>query len=322
MICMKKLNPLPRFNVSTLALGLLVFAVSLATSQAKLNVVATTPDLGSLAHAVGGDKVSITTLARPNEDPHFVDAKPSFIVKLNKADVLVHGGAELEIGWLPPLLSGARNAKIVSAAVGDVRCCDGVQLLDVPSALDRSKGDIHAAGNPHYLTDPENAKIVAHHIADALSASDEANRKYYQDRASQFDAILDAKLKEWEAVMAPYKGQPVVSYHNSWPYFARRFGLKIDLFLEPKPGIPPSPAHLAEVISRMKEQGVKVIIVDPYQNRKSAETVARSTGAKVVDVAQFPGAFKGTEDDYIALMDRLVTSMAEALKGQSGNAEQ
>lgn len=292
-------------------------ALMLAVSaQARLNVVATTPDLASIATAVGGKEIQLTTLARPNEDPHFVEAKPSFIVKLNKADVLVHGGAELEGGWLSPLLAGARNAKIVSAAKGDVRCCEGVPMLDVPTELDRSKGDIHAAGNPHYMVDPENAKIVAHHMADAFSASDEANREYYQANAKQLIATLDAKLKEWQATLAPFKGQQLVSYHNSWLYFANRFGLKIELFVEPKPGIPPSPSHLAELMGKMKSRGVKVIIVDPYLNRKSAETVARGTGGTVVDVAQFPGAIKGTEGDYIALMDHLVKTIADALKGQ------
>jgi zinc/manganese transport system substrate-binding protein len=293
----------------------------LAGLQAKLNVVATTPDLASIASAVGGDQIQLTTLARPNEDPHFVEAKPGFIVKLNKADVLVHGGAELENGWLMPLLAGARNAKIVSAARGDVRCCDGVPMLEVPTALDRSKGDIHASGNPHYLVDPENAKIVAHHMADAFSVSDEANRATYQANAKKFTDKLDAKLKEWQTTLAPFQGQQLVSYHNSWLYFARRFDLKIELFIEPKPGIPPSPSHLAELISKMKAGRVKVILVDPYVNRKSAETVARGAGGTVVDVAQFPGAIKGTEGDYIALMDQLVKSIAGALKQQADGAQ-
>lgn len=282
-------------------------------AQAKLNVVATTPDLASVAKEIGGDKIELTTLARPTEDPHFVDAKPSFVVKLNKADALIHGGAELESGWLGPLLSGARNAKIVSAAKGDVRCCDGVRMLEVPQTLDRSQGDIHAAGNPHYLVDPENAKIVAHHIADAFAALDAPNREFYLANAKKFTGALDAKIKEWQAALAPFKGAHVVSYHNSWVYFADRFGLKIELFLEPKPGIPPSPAHLAEVIAKMKAEQARVIIVDPYLNRRTAETVARSTDAKVVDVAQFPGGVKGTEGGYLALMDHLVNSLAKAL---------
>jgi len=154
-------------------------------------------------------------------------------------------------------------------------------------------------------------------MADAFSISDEANREYYQANAKRFTDAVDAKLQEWQAVLAPYKGQQLVSYHNSWLYFANRFNLKIELFIEPKPGIPPSPSHLADLMAKMKSRGVKVIIVDPYLNRKSAETVARSTGGTVVDVAQFPGAIKGTEGDYIALMDHLVKSIADALKGQA-----
>jgi zinc/manganese transport system substrate-binding protein len=281
--------------------------------HAKLNVVATTPDLAAIAKDIGGDKIELTTLTRPTEDPHFVDAKPSFIVKLNKADALIHGGAELEAAWLRPLLDGARNAKIVSASKGDVRCCEGVQLLEVPTTLDRSKGDIHASGNPHYLMDPENAKIVAHHIADAFGQLDSANRDFYLANANKFIATLDTKLAGWQAQLAPFKGQHLVAYHNSWIYFAERFGLKIDLFLEPKPGIPPSPAHLASIIAKLKEENARVIIVDPYLNRKTAETVARSTGATVVDVAQFPGGVKGTEGGYFALMDYLVNSLAKAL---------
>ncbi len=283
------------------------------SAQAKLNVVCTTPDLAAIAREVGGDRVDITTLTRPTEDPHFVDAKPSFIVKLNRADVLIHGGADLEVGWLPKLVEQARNAKIVSAAKGNVRCCEGVQMLEVPTTLDRSEGDIHAAGNPHYLVDPANAKIVAHHLAAAFAASDAAAGETFQANAAKFSAQLDAKLTEWTAQFAPFKGAKIVSYHKSWSYFAQRFGLEMNLFLEPKPGSPPSAAHLAGVIAKMKEQGVRVIIVDPYLDRKTAETVARATGAAVVDVAQFPGGVKGTEGGYIALMDHLVNSLTKAL---------
>jgi zinc/manganese transport system substrate-binding protein len=269
-----------------------------------------------VAREIGGDKIELTTLARPTEDPHFVDAKPSFIVKLNKADVLIHGGADLEVGWLPKLLEQARNAQIVSAAKGEVRCCEGVKMLEIPAQLDRSKGDIHAAGNPHFMVDPENAKIVAHHIADAFAKSDPANKDFYLTNSARFVTDLDKKLTGWKATLAPYSGRQIVSYHNSWVYFAERFGLKIELFLEPKPGIPPSPAHLADVIAKMKERNARVIIVDPYLNRKTAETVARSTGATVVDVAQMPGGVKGTEAGYLALMDHLVNSLAKALSNK------
>ena len=283
------------------------------TAQAKLNVVCTTPDIASIVEAVGGTQVKITTLARPTEDPHFVDAKPSFIVKLNRADVLVDGGAELEIGWLPPLLQGARNEKIQSGQPGRILANQGITMLEVPTTLDRSLGDIHAAGNPHFLVDPDNAKIVAHHIAEAFCALDAADCATYQANLKNFLAAVDAKMVEWEKQLAPFKGQHVVAYHNSWVYFAKRFGLNVDLFLEPKPGIPPSPAHLAFVIGKMKEEKARVIIVDPYLNRRTAETVARDTNATVVDVAQFPGAIKGTEGGYIALMDYLVNSLSTAL---------
>jgi zinc/manganese transport system substrate-binding protein len=216
---------------------------------------------------------------------------------------------------LPPLLQGSRNEKIQAGQPGRILANQGIAMREVPTSLDRSLGDIHAAGNPHFLVDPENAKIVARHLGEALGQLDSANREFYQANAAKFVAALDAKLAAWQARLAPFKGQHVVAYHNSWPYFAARFGLVIDLFLEPKPGIPPSPAHLAEVITRMKEEKARVIIVDPYLNRKTAETVARDTDATVVDVAQFPGGVKGTDGGYIALMDYLVNSLAKALGG-------
>jgi len=281
--------------------------------QAKLNVVVTTPDLGAIAREIGGNNIEITTLAKATEDPHFVDAKPSFIVKLNRADVLIEGGAELEIGWLPALLNQARNPKLAAGAAGRVEAATGVQLREIPATLDRSQGDIHAAGNPHYVVDPVNAKIVARNIAAALALNDAANAEFFQANLKKFGEVIDARLVVWQAAFAPFKGAPIVAYHNSWPYFAERFGLKIELFLEPKPGIPPTPAHLAEVIAKMKAQQVSVVIVDPYLNRKTAETAARATGATVVDVSQFPGGLKGTEGGYIQLMDYLVNSLTKAL---------
>jgi zinc/manganese transport system substrate-binding protein len=282
-------------------------------AYAKLNVVATTPDFGAVAKAIGDDKVDVTVLARPTEDPHFVDAKPSYIVKLSRADAVIEGGAELEIGWLPPLLEGARNSKLAPGAPGYIACNQGVQLLEVPTTLDRSKGDIHAAGNPHYMVDPANAKIVAQHIANSFSQIDHKNAAAYQANLQKFTRELDAKLQEWEKALAPYKGQHLVAYHNSWPYFAQRFGFVIDLFLEPKPGLPPTPTHLAEVMTKMKEQNAHVILVDPYLNHKTADVVARATGATVLDVAQFPGGVKGTEGSYIKLLDAIVNSLAKAL---------
>ncbi|MFN3407514.1 MAG: metal ABC transporter substrate-binding protein [Limisphaerales bacterium] len=302
---------------------LALLAVWLVTvpARADLNVVATTPDLGSIARVVGGSHIKLTTLARPTEDPHFVEPKPSFIVKLNQADALVHGGVDLEAGWLKPLLGGTRNPRIVSAARGNVRCCEGVTLREIPAQLDRSQGDIHAGGNPHYLTDPANARIVAKHLADAFAELDPTNAASFATNAAKFIADLDARLAQWEAKLAPFRGRHLVAYHNSWPYFAARFGLNIEIFLEPKPGIPPSPAHLAAVMARMKETGARVIIVDPYLNRRTAETVARNTGGRVVDVTQFPGGVKGTEGGYLEMMDYVVNALAKALAETGGETK-
>lgn len=301
-----------KLNIKFL-LGCLLFAALCEPALAKLNVVATTADLASIAKAIGDERMDLTILAKPTEDPHFVDAKPSLILKLNRADVVIEGGAELEIGWLPRLLDEARNTKLAASAAGHVLCSQGVALKEIPSTLDRSKGDIHAAGNPHYIVDPVNAKIVARNITEAFCALDEKSAAAYRANLQKFTEALDAKLVEWQKKLEPFKGQQVVAYHNSWLYFGDRFGLNIDLFLEPKPGVPPTPRHLAEVILKMKQDKVHVILVDPYLDRRTAETVAAKTDATVVDVAQFPGGVKGTEGGYIALVDYLVNSVTKAL---------
>jgi len=300
-----KIRPIPLLLAVALSL--------LARAEATLNVVATLPDYAAVAREIGGDKVDVTSLAKPTEDPHFVDAKPSYIVKLHGADIVIEGGAELEIGWLPALLDQSRNPKIAPGAPGHIACAQGVRLLEVPSTLDRSRGDIHAAGNPHYLVDPDNAKIVAKHITEVLCSQDQKNCSVYRANLEKFNSAIDVKIKQWEQALAPFKGQQLVAYHNSWLYFGNRFGLNIDLFLEPKPGIPPTPSHLAEVILKMSQDKVHVIIVDPYLNRRTAETVAEKTGATVVDVSQFPGGVKGTEGGYVPLIDYLVNAIAKAL---------
>lgn len=283
------------------------------SSQAKLKVVATLPDLGALAKEVGGDNVDVSVLAKPTEDSHFVDARPSFVVQLRDADVLIDGGAELEIGWLPPLLQNARNPKIDVGKPGRVQASEGVRLMNAPTSANRAAGDVHALGNPHFVVDPIIAKTVAAHIARAFTAVDEKNTLVYDANLKRFEATINAKLQEWGAAMLPFKGQNVVAYHDSWPYFAHRFGVNIDTFLEPKPGIPPSPSHLAEVIEKMKAQKIKAIIVEPFHDRKIAEKVASATGAKVVDFAQYPGALPNT-DSYVKLIDKLVANLSAALK--------
>ena len=292
----------------------LLFLTTAATAaQAKLNVVATLPDFAALAREVGGDNIVLAVLAKPTEDPHFVDARPSFVVSLRNADVLIEGGAELEIGWLPPLLQNARNPKIDNGKPGRVVASQGIRLMNVPTNVTRAAGDVHALGNPHFCTDPIIAKAVAQHIAEAFSAVDSANAGTYQANAKKFEATINAKLQQWGTAMLPFKDQHVVAYHDSWPYFAHRFGLNIDIFLEPKPGIPPSPSHLSEVINQIKAQHIKAIIVEPFQDRKVAERVASESGAKVVDFAEFPGGLPET-DTYPKLIDKLVANLVAALK--------
>ena len=300
-------------NLTRILLSASLFAIVATAADAKIKVVATLPDLASLARDVGGDKVEVSAMAKPTEDPHFVDARPSFVVQLRSADVLIDGGAELELGWLPPLLQNARNPKIEAGKPGRVQASQGVRLMNVPVNVTRAAGDVHALGNPHFMTDPIIAKTVALHVAQSFAAVDPPNATFYDANYKKFEATINAKLQEWGAAMLPFKGQSVVAYHDSWVYFAHRFGLNIDIFLEPKPGIPPSPSHLAEVIEKMKAQKIKAIIVEPFHDRKIAEKVASSTGAKVADFAQYPGALPNT-DSYMKLIDTLVSRLAAALK--------
>jgi zinc/manganese transport system substrate-binding protein len=300
-------------NLILIFLSAALSAIVATVADAKIKVVATLPDFASLAREIGGDKVEVGAMAKPTEDPHFVDARPSFVVQLRSADVLIDGGAELELGWLPPLLQNARNPKLEVGKPGRVQASQGVRLMNVPANVTRAAGDVHALGNPHFMTDPIIAKTVALHIAQSLAAVDAPNAAFYDANYKKFEATINAKLQEWGAAMLPFKGQSVVAYHDSWVYFAHRFGLDIDIFLEPKPGIPPSPSHLAEVIEKIKAQKIKAIIVEPFHDRKIAEKVASSTGAKVVDFAQYPGALPGT-DSYVKLIDTLVSRLAAALK--------
>ena len=300
-------------KTAALALGAITFIS--AQSTAQLRVVATTPDLASVAREIGGDRVNVVALAKPTEDAHFVDAKPSFIVTLNRAGALIEGGAELELGWLPPLLENSRNSKIAAGAPGRIVASEGIRLLEIPTSFDRSKGDIHSLGNPHFMIDPAAAKVVARNIATHFAALDPRNAATYNANLARFNSRIDAKLADWQKQLAPYRGAKIVTYHRDFIYFAQRFGLSIVDELEPKPGIAPSPAHLAQVIGEMKRNNVKLILVQPFQNRKTAETVARQTGAAVVDAPQQPGAANNTSS-YFDNMDNLVRAIAAALGGR------
>ncbi|HEV8613277.1 MAG TPA: metal ABC transporter substrate-binding protein [Gemmatimonadales bacterium] len=297
-----------------MAAAALIAVSGIGTPAAKkLNVVATTPDLAALAREIGGDAIEVTALAKPTEDPHFVDPKPSHLVTLNRADVLIEGGAELELGWLPPLLDNARNGKIAAGAPGRIVASQGIRMLEVPATFDRSKGDIHALGNPHFVIDPLDAKIIAANIAEHFAQVDPGAAAVFKASLERFDAAVDRKLAEWRKQLEPYRGSKVVTYHKDFVYFADRFGLEIVEELEPKPGIAPSPAHLARVISAMQATRARVILVQPFQNRKTAETVARQTKATVLDMPQQPGAIPNTAS-YFDLMDYLVRTLAAGLE--------
>jgi zinc/manganese transport system substrate-binding protein len=285
----------------------------IAPPAAKIAVVATTPDLGAIAKEIGGDMIEVKTLAKPTEDPHFVDAKPSLVVTLNRADMLIEGGAELEVGWLPPLLETARNDKLAAGAPGLVIASQGIRMLEVPATLDRSRGDVHAQGNPHFLLDPGNVKLVAAQIADHLGKIDPQRAIAYKQNLATFNNRVDVKSADWAKMLAPFKGAKIVTYHNDFIYFANRYGFQVVETLEPKPGIAPSAAHIAKVIQSMKSAGAKIVLVQPYQNRKTAETVARQADATVIDYSQQPGALKNTPT-YFDLMDNMVKTIAAALQ--------
>jgi zinc/manganese transport system substrate-binding protein len=299
-------------NLHMAALAFIAIAAAGSSASAQIKVVATTPDLASVAREIGGDKVSVVALAKPTEDPHYVDAKPSHIVTLNRADALIEGGAELELGWLPPLLENSRNSKISAGAPGRIVASDGVKMLEVPTSFDRSKGDVHSLGNPHFMIDPVIVKIIARNIADHFSQIDPRNAATYNGNLARFNTRLDAKYADWKKELAPYRGARIVTYHKDFVYLADRFGLTVVDELEPKPGISPSPAHLAQVIGKMKATNAKVILVQPFQNRRTAETVARQTGAAVLDAPQQPGAAPNTTS-YFDLMDNLVHTLAVGL---------
>ncbi len=294
-----------------LARTLLVLGLAPAAAHAKVAVVTTTTDLRAITQAVGGDLVDVVSLAAGNQDPHFVDAKPSFLVKLQKADLFVEVGMELEQGWAPNLLVNSRNARIQPGGDGFVDASEGIVKLQIPTAADRTMGDIHPFGNPHYWTDPENGKVIARNVCNGLKRVDAAHAADYDRNLAAFTAKPDAAIKGWMAAAAPLQGMTIVAYHNSWPYFERRFGFKIAHFIEPKPGIAPSGKYLAELIDSMKKEGIKVILMSPFYNAKSADMVSGETGARVVTLAPSVDGIAGT-DDYFKLFDVDIKLLADA----------
>jgi len=289
--------------MKNLSILFLMLCAANAVAEKKLNIVATLPDYAAIARAIGGDRVTVTNLAKGTEDPHFVDARPSFVRVLNKADLLIEGGAELEIGWLPPLVAGARNKAILTGAPGHLTLAQYIRLLEVPTTpVDRSMGDVHPIGNPHFNLDPLNGKPMSAAIADKLSALAPANASFFRANQEKFVQELDRKFAEWKKVMDPLRGTKVVTYHKSFDYFIERFGLELAGTLEPKPGIEPSPTHINALIPQAKAEGVKYIIIEPNRPRRTPEYVADAVGAKLV---LLPGLVGGAEhvDNYFELFD-------------------
>jgi ABC-type Zn uptake system ZnuABC Zn-binding protein ZnuA len=337
--------------VTALACSACWSGAALGMEPAPLKIVATVPDLGSIAKEVGGDQVEVTTLVKGAEDPHFLEARPSFIKAASAADAFVQVGLELEVGWAPPIIQNSRNPRIQAGAPGFIEAAEAVQVMGVPSGpIDRSMGDVHPAGNPHFLTDPLQGIKVARLLADRFSRLRPAERAGFESRADAFAgrvhaalvgeelakkydteklAILfergtleeflkgqgdESKLAGWLGQLSGHTGAKVVADHDLWPYFSRRFGIVVVGFLEPKPGISPTTGHLRGIIEMMKAQGVRLIIQSPYFDPRHAEFVSRETGAKAITLAHQVGSRPGT-DDYIAMTNYNVQQLAAALKG-------
>jgi ABC-type Zn uptake system ZnuABC Zn-binding protein ZnuA len=299
------------------AVLLLTAAVGITQAASKLNVMTATQDLASLAREVGGDLVSADSIAMGYQDPHFVEAKPSFLLKLQKADLLVVVGLQLEIGWLPVLITQSRNAKIQVGAPGYLDMSQSCQILEIPTGqVTRAMGDVHPLGNPHYWLDPDNGRRIAKALAAKFSEMQPANAAAFAQRFADFDKRLAAAEKGWEAKMAPYRNRKVVTYHRSWPNFCEHFGLEVVDYVEPKPGIPPSPVHTLEVINTMKREGIKLILVEPYFDLRAPNKIAQDVGGQVAVLLPSVGGVKQVTD-YFQLFDydiNLLVSLFEKAK--------
>jgi ABC-type Zn uptake system ZnuABC Zn-binding protein ZnuA len=302
---------------ATTCLVLLALGVARAETRiaaAPLKVTATTEDLGAIAREVGGDRVTVDIFSRGYQDPHFVEPKPSFILKLVNADVLLVVGRELEISWLPALQGQSRNSRIQVGGTGYLDASMNVKILEIPTGqITRAMGDVHPSGNPHYWLDPGNGRLIAQAVRDRFAQLRAADRAYFEQRYADFDRRLTAAEQRWDATMAPFKGTKVVTYHRSWPNFVARFGLNVIGYVEPKPGIPPTASHTVALIAEMKRQQVKAILVEPYFDLRTPNAIARDTGATVLVLAPSVGGLPEATD-YIKLFDVNVNLLATMLK--------
>jgi zinc/manganese transport system substrate-binding protein len=303
-------------NLKSLKISFLVLVSSLMITDAiagTIHVVTTTQDTKSISEIIGGNKVDVFAIATGYQNPHFVDPKPSYIIKLSNADLFVTLGLDLEAGWSPSLLSSSRNPKIQKGSAGYVDASIGVQLMQVPSSINRAEGDIHIFGNPHYWLDPMNGKHIARNICDGLERISPENKAFFEANLKTFNETLDRKVNAWTSTMAKYKGTKVIAYHNEWCYFESRFGLQIVDFLEPKPGIPPTPSQLVKIIGEVKNNSIKIIISSPYFTSSSSDVVAKQTGAKVLTLATSVGAFDSVKN-YYDVFDYNISQLISVLK--------
>ncbi len=290
-----------------------VFLPSVAEAK-KLQVVTTLTDLAELTQEVGGDKVDVEALAKGYQDPHFVEPKPSFLLKLRHADLLVLVGLDLEIGWLPPLITQSGNGKIQPGGQGYLDASQFSQILEIPGGnLTRAEGDVHPLGNPHYWLDPDNGRRIAKGIAGKLAEMDPPDQAYFQQREQDFEKRLAEAEKRWEAQMAPYRGRKIVTYHRSWPNFAKHFGLDVIGYVEPRPGIPPTPSHTLELVNLMKRENVKIELIEPYFDLKTPNSIASMTSGKVVQIMPSVGG-KPEITDYFKLFDYDINLLIQAFQ--------
>jgi len=306
-----------RSGFSLFTIAVLLGAALLAPSSAeakKLKVVTTLTDLASLTQEVGGDKVDVEALAKGYQDPHFVEPKPSFLLKLRNADLLISVGLDLEIGWLPPLITQSGNGKIQPGGIGYLDASQFAEILDIPQGkLTRAEGDVHPLGNPHYWLDPDNGRRIAKGIAAKLSEMDAEDAAFFQQREKDFEKRLaEAELK-WGAQMAPFRGRRIVTYHRSWPNFAKHFGLEVVGYIEPRPGIPPTPSHTLDLVNQMKRDNIKVQLIEPYFDLKTPNSIASMTGGKVVVMLPSVGG-KPEVTDYFKLFDYDIGLLTQALQ--------
>ncbi|GAB4298524.1 MAG: zinc ABC transporter substrate-binding protein [Myxococcota bacterium] len=273
-----------------LIFAVLFSAFHLGEAEAKLLIAATIPDFASIADELGGERVETVALIRGTQDPHFVDAKPSLILKVNKADLLILAGLDLEVGWLPVLITQSRNPKIQMGASGYLDASQCIAPKDVPVAPDRAMGDVHSGGNPHYYTSPEELFKVAWAIYKKLVELDGVGSEYYERRWKDFEERYEAKLKEWNAKLEKARGTKVVVYHESWIYLIDWLGFKKEGALEPKPGIPPSPSHVARLLSSVKERRIKFLFQEIYYPTRLSEVFSQKSGAKLLVLPSMVGA--------------------------------